>query len=143
MLSIREATVQDFQAICELMKNELGYHDLDETETLNRLEYFRHSNDWATFVASADDEIVGFIGVMKGITFNIDGHYAQIMAIAVSERTRRSGIGAALIRKAETWSLSNGIKYVTVNCNMKRHSSHIFYEKLGYIKTSFSFKKSL
>jgi len=71
MIQIREAESQDFPAVFSLMKNELGYPDLNETDALNRLEYFKQSKDWETFVALIDCEIVGFIGIMKGIAYNI------------------------------------------------------------------------
>ena len=71
MITIREAGRQDFPAVCKLMKNELGYPDLDEKEALKRLECFRHYEDWATFVAIIDSEIAGFIGVTRGMGYTI------------------------------------------------------------------------
>lgn len=84
---IRKAEEQDFSAICTLMKNELGYSDLNEVEAINRLKYFSDNNDWVTYVATDNcGEITGFIGVMKGFAYNIEGYYSQIMALAVSEK---------------------------------------------------------
>ena len=143
MISIREAETHDFPAICKLMQNELGYPDLIEAEALARLEYFKQSDDWATYVAVVDNEVAGFIGVKRGLAYNIEGYYSQIMALAVAEKTRRNGIGALLVKKAEEWSLSHGIYNIAVNSNMKRLGAHAFYERSGYIKTSFSFKKLL
>ena len=87
--------------------------------------------------------IVGFIGIMKGLAYNVEGYYSQIMALAVSNNCRRAGVGTALVRKAEEWSISHGITSIGVNCNMKRTGSHVFYEKVGYTKRSFSFSKTL
>ena len=143
MFNIRDADAQDFSAILKLMKNELGYPDLIEDEAFKRLEYFKNSNDWATFVASIDDQIVGFIGIMKDMTYSIEGYYSQIMALAVSNNARRKGVGAALVKKAEEWSLSNGITDIGVNCNIRRLDAHKFYETLGYTRKSFSFSKIL
>jgi len=143
MLLIREAVAQDFHAILRLMKEELGYPDLDEAGALRRLEFFRSSNDWATFVASNDDEIIGFIGVMKGVTYNIEGYYSQIMVLVISENSRRSGVGTALVNKAEEWSLSHGITDISVSSNIRRLDAHAFYENIGYAKRSFSFIKHL
>ena len=142
MIHTREAESQDFSTICELMKNELGYPALIEAEAIKRLSYFDKSDDWATFVAVVDNEIVGFIGVMKGKAYNIEGHYSQIMALAVSEKAQRNGIGTALMRKAEEWSLSHGITDIGVNSNIKRFAAHAFYEKNGYVKSSYSLKKT-
>ena len=143
MIQVREAEEQDFQAISRLINSELGYPDLDEAETLKRLTHFKNSSDWATFVAVVDDEIAGFIGVMKGMAYNVEGYYSEIMALAVSEKARRQGIGAALVKKAEEWSLSHGITKVCVSSNMRRLEAHSFYEMMEYRKTSYKFKKSL
>jgi ribosomal protein S18 acetylase RimI-like enzyme len=143
MMQIRQAIEQDYPAIIMLMKNELGYPNLVEEEAKERLECFRISDDWETFVAVINNEVVGFIGVMKNIAYNIEGYYSQIVALAVSEKTRRMGIGTELVRKAEEWSLSHGITDVAVNSNMRRLDAHALYENLGYMKKSYSFKKSL
>ena len=139
MLHIREAAKGDFAAIYMLMKNELGYPDLDEAEAMKRLEYFSLSKDWATFVADIDDEVVGFVGVMKGMAYTTDGYYTQIMALAVSEKSRRSGVGAALVKRAEEWSLSVGIEDISVSSNERRLDAHAFYSSMGYQQ----YKKSL
>jgi GNAT superfamily N-acetyltransferase len=65
------------------------------------------------------------------------------MALAVSEKTRRGGVGAALVKKAEDWALSHGITYIVVSSNMRRLDAHAFYENIGYYKRSFSFAKAL
>ena len=58
---ISEAKEQDFPAIFILIKNELGYTELNNTETINRLKYFSDSNDWITYIASDGDK-----GVTRG-----------------------------------------------------------------------------
>ena len=143
MICIREAVSQDFPTVLNLMKNELGYPDLNETDTLKRLEYFKQSEDWETLVAELDGETVGFIGIMKSIAYNIDGFYSEIVALAVSEKTRRGGVGTALVRKAEEWALQNGVHEVGLHSNMKRLDAHLFYEKNGYVKKSYWFYKKL
>lgn len=143
MIHIREAESQDFPTVFSLMKNELGYPDLNETDALKRLEHFKQSKDWETFVALIDGEIVGFIGTMKGIAYNIEGYYSEIVALAVSEKTRRGGVGTALVKKAEEWALQNGVHEVGLHSNMKRLDAHLFYEKIGYVKKSYRFYKKL
>ena len=100
------------------MKNELGYPGLDETEALTRLKYFKQSDNWITCVALIDDEIVGFIGVMKGMAYTIEGYYAEIVALAVSVKIRQSGIGTALVKKAEEWARLNSIYEVGLHSNV-------------------------
>ena len=140
-MNIREAEPNDFPVICGLMKDELGYLNLNETDALKRLEYFRQNDNWATFVSVIDDEVVGFIGVMKGMAYNIEGFYAEILALAVSSQTRRLGVGTALVKKAEEWARQRGISEIGLHSNMKRPDAHIFYERIGYAKKSIWFNK--
>ena len=44
MVYIREAESQDFPFILNLMKNELGYPSLNETDALKRLEYLHYNS---------------------------------------------------------------------------------------------------
>ena len=145
MVLIREATKQDFPAICILMKNELGYPNLDEYETMKRLESFSSNSDMATFVAVTEGVIAGFVGIGKIVAYEIDGDYTQILALAVSDKARRMGIGTALIKCVEEWSLSRGIKDIYVRSNEKRQDAHAFYENCGFIrqKVSVLFSKEL
>ena len=143
MISVRKADRRDFPAICSLMKNELGYPELNEAEAVKRLEYFSNSEDWETFVAVTGDNIAGFIGVMKGISYTVEGWYAEIAALAVSEKTRRGGIGTALVGKAEEWARSHGIRELGLHSNIKRLEAHLFYEKNDYSKKSYWFYKKL
>lgn len=124
-MTIREAEEQDFSAICTLMKNELGYSELNEVEAINRLKYFSDNNDWGTYVAVDDcDEIIGFIGIMKGLAYNIEGYYSQIMALAVSKKAQRKRIGTKLVEKAEEWSLANSITDIGEKLWQGRRGDH-------------------
>jgi len=142
-MQIRKAENCDFSEIYKLISNELGYPNLVEEDVLNRLDHFTGSDEWATFVAVVDNEIAGFIGIMKGMAYTVDGFYSQIMALAVSEKVQRRGAGTALLKKAEEWSLSQGISDIVIGCNLKRLAAHDFYEAMGYTKLSYKFCKSL
>jgi GNAT superfamily N-acetyltransferase len=134
VIVVREAIERDYTAISRLIGDELGYSDLLEAETIRRLEHISSKRDWATFVAVTDDEVVGFIGVMMGLAYNAEGYYAQIMALAVSEKSQRLGVGTELTKAAEEWALSQGVSDISVSSNIKRLKAHAFYEKKGYAK---------
>ena len=138
---VREAEAQDFPAVFGLMRNGLGYPTLDEAEAHQRFDYCSRSGDWAIFVAVIDGEVIGFIGVMKAMALHIEGHYSQIMELAVSEQSRRSGAGSALVRKAEEWAGSHGISIIDVTSKFERLGAHAFYEANGYVKKSYKFTK--
>jgi putative acetyltransferase len=140
---VREAEQEDYPAICELIKKELGYAQLNSTEAKKRLSLFKTDKDWVTFVAVLDHKTVGFIGVMKGLAYEIEGYYAKIMALAVSADFQRHGIGTLLLHRAEQWARNNGIRSVTLNSSFHRLGAHEFYEQNGYAKKRYSFVKTL
>ena len=142
MITVREAKEQDFPFIIALIKNELGYPDLIETKAYKRLEYFDKNDDWVTFVAIDEDDVVGFIGVKKNsLSYGIEGYNSEIKALAVSDKVRNKGVGTALIKSAEDWSLSHGVDVIRLTCSLNRTGSHTFYEKNGYRKISYAFIK--
>jgi len=140
---IRKAQNKDFDAICKLIQNELGYPNLNIKEALKRLEFFQNNENHETFIAENNDEIIGFIGIMKDVAYNCDGYYAQIIALAVLKKAQGQGIGTKLVKQAETWSLENRINNIVVNSGLHRLNTHKFYEKNGYEKKSYSFSKGL
>jgi len=77
-VSIHKAVYKDFVVICKLKQNELGYPVLNVEETLKRLEFFKNDEFYETFVAEKDDEVLGFVGIMKGVAYNYEGYYSQI-----------------------------------------------------------------
>ena len=140
---IRKTQNKDFDAICKLMQIELGYPNLNINETFKCLEFFQNSEKHETFVAENNDEIIGFIGIMKDVAYNYDGYYAQIIALAVLGKAQGQGVGTKLVKQAEEWSLENGISGIGVNSGLHRLNTHKFYEKNGYKKKSYSFTKEL
>ena len=132
MLRIRKMSEPDFPAVCGLIQETLGYGELKPEAIMERLKQVSGRADWATFVAFAEDEIVGFVGIMKGISY-ID-EYTKIMGLAVVERARRSGVGRALTEKAEEWARTQGVDEVQVSTGMKRLGAHAFYRNNGYVE---------
>jgi len=47
-IQIREAQENDFLTICELIKTDLGYSQLNKAETLKRLAFFYADENWCT-----------------------------------------------------------------------------------------------
>ena len=141
-ISIREARESDYQAIGNLIKNELGYHDIDFARLFRRLEQMKISEHHATFVAVEKDQVLGFIGLLKYITYEIDG-YVRILAMAVSQEYQGKGIGSRLLEQAEQYARHNNITQIMLTSNQNRLDTHRFYEKNGYTAESFGFFKTI
>jgi GNAT superfamily N-acetyltransferase len=138
---IEEAELQDSPSIGSLIQNELGYVNLDLNKFTDRFQRMRQNYDYFILVAKDADAVVGFIGICKGIAFELEGEYMKIIALAVNKDYQHNGIGAQLIRNAEGYAIEQGIHYASVNSGLQRIDAHRFYEKNGYTKKGYSFKK--
>jgi GNAT superfamily N-acetyltransferase len=142
-ISIRTLETDDYKAIYDLICNELGYTNLKVEDTFKRLDAIRNRKDYQTFVAVYDSKVIGFIGLFRGIAFNIEGEYLQIIALAVNKEYQNKGIGTHLLNKAEKYAKEEKIYTIAVNSGLHREKAHTFYERRGYVKKSYNFKKYL
>lgn len=80
LTTIRESEEDDHSSITNLIKNELGYKDLNVDKLYDRLRQMKLGNKYLTIVAENEGHVVGFVGIYKGIAYNYDGEYIQIIA---------------------------------------------------------------
>lgn len=142
MLTIRIAALTDAAKIAEL-SGTLGY-PLPVSQLAPTLERLLPRSDHAVFVATVDDEVVGWIHVAEREVLEI-GRLGEILGLVVDASARRQGIGQQLVAAAETWTAAHGLPALTVRSNIVRPESHPFYEALGYvrIKTQHTYRKVL
>jgi GNAT superfamily N-acetyltransferase len=140
---IRDARGEDMEAIALLM-TDLGYptafSDMQE-----RLEKIFSHPDYRTLVAVMDDEIVGFSGLMKGLSFERSGKYLRIISFVVTGNARNKGIAGRLIKASEEWAVELGVDSVVISSGNRdeRKAAHIFYQKMGYVIKSSGFFKPI
>ena len=138
---IRPVAVTDFASIAKLV-SDLGY-PTSPSEMQRRLEAILADHDYHTLVACEDDHVIGFIGTRVGPLYEADGHYGQIMALAVSANHHRRGIGRMLVGAAELHLADRGARELVVTSGNHRDGAHAFYESCGYRFTGRRFKKTL
>ncbi len=108
-----------------------------------RLELILPDKDFATLVACDGEQIVGFIGTRVGPLYESDGHYGQIMALAVAKDHHRHGIGRMLMQAAESILVARGVCVLVVTSGNQRADAHAFYENEGYTFTGRRYKKEV
>lgn len=112
--------------------HQLGYASTEQ-EAACRLAEIAAKTDHAVFVA-ADDRVIGFIHVSLVPNFEGDS-FGEIRALSIDELQRGKRIGERLVRAAEEWVQSSGLRKMRVRSNVIRTRARKFYERLGYVVT--------
>lgn len=133
---------EDAEGLCELIRNELGYTEVTKDEVRGSLEKMLASDDYFTIVVENDGEICGYVSVVREIALEI-GEYYRVIGLAVKSEYQGQRLGTALLTLAESNAKVKGARLITLSSQFKRTEAHEFYEKLGYTKTSYAFKKYL
>ena len=134
--------IEDAEGLCELIRNELGYADVTADEVRSSIEKMLGSDDYFSIVAEEKGDIRGYISAVREVSLEA-GEYYRIIGLAVKSEYQGQGLGTALLTLAESNAKIKGARLITLSSNFKRTEAHEFYEKLGYAKTSFAFKKYL
>ena len=136
---VREAIAEDMEAVAALM-SELGY-PVTPTAVARRCQKF--SADHRTFVAEIDGAVAGFVGCSALHVYESDRPVCWIMALCVSGRFRRRGVGRALLETVDQWCCDENHRDVRVHSGEARTDAHAFYEACGFKRTGLRFTKSI
>ncbi|MBE6782817.1 MAG: GNAT family N-acetyltransferase [Ruminococcaceae bacterium] len=138
----RKYESKDITAIRDILEKDLGYNcNLDKLKI--RVDEMIKRGNYQIFVACYDNKVVGFIGCVSYLAFELENEGMKIIALAVSKEYRRKGIGTELLKTAEYWAKENSIEVVLLNSGLQRADAHIFYESQGYFKKSYGFIKRI
>ena len=138
----RKYESQDISAIRDILENDLGYNcELNKLNT--RINEMLKRGNYQIFVACDGDKVVGYIGCVSYLAFELDNEGMKIIALAVSKEYRRKGIGTELLKTAEQWAKENNIEVILLNSGLSREDAHAFYESQGYFKKSYGFIKRI
>jgi ribosomal protein S18 acetylase RimI-like enzyme len=140
-LIIRSAKLSDAPSLAMLMC-ELGY-ETTSAEMRQRLKPIVRDARFRTFVGEIDNTICGVIGTLTHPSYEHNNSPGKIIALVVSKKHRRAGIGRALITAAEKDFAKRRIARISLTTRFERKAAHHFYEALGYEPTGWRFVKQL
>jgi ribosomal protein S18 acetylase RimI-like enzyme len=125
-MNIRIMTIEDYEAIFRLWQGTsgMGLRSLDDAP--DGIQKFLERNPRSCFVAEDECGIQGVI--MSGH----DGRRGFIYHTTVRENSRGQGLGAALVRAAETALKAEGINKVALVAYQNNEQGNRFWEKQGY-----------
>ena len=139
---IREMEAKDVMGIVSLIRNELGYDDIS-SDVYDRVIRIYNADKYVTFVAEDEGNIIGFVGIMRGLAFELDGEYVRVIALAVSRAYQSKGIGSKLEARVERYAEETGANSIVISSGLNRNRAHVFYGNRGYEKKGYSFIKLL
>lgn len=141
-MDIRLARTTDAVAVNELLA-ELGYPQSDPTATAARIQTWTDDPAGAVYVADTEQGVLGVIAVHTCPFFEREGTWARIVALVVSTRARRQGIGTHLLSAAKTFATTQGCQRIEVTSANHRTEAHTFYQSHDYTITPTRFLHTL
>ena len=138
-IAIRDAIIEDAGVIASLL-GELGYPSQPDGVRA-RLARLLVREGSRVFVAEREATVLGVLGLDRMPVLTSVNDVAMIIALVVTERERRSGVGRLLIGRAEDEARAWQCGRVMVTSAERRAEAHAFYEHLGYEYTGRRFAK--
>jgi GNAT superfamily N-acetyltransferase len=140
-LEIRAASRADGPAISRLL-GQLGY---EATFEFVERVLSRRSQDGldGVFVALVRGEVAGVVSLHAHELSHVPGRLGRITALVVDEGTRGTGVGRALVERAEAFFRDAGCIRMEVTSGLRREEAHGFYRAQGFGEIARHFVKPL
>lgn len=156
-ISVRTATTNDYDTVCELF---------DEVDALHRdnlphlfqkprgsareQEYFSGliaDENIGLFVAEADGKLAGFVHAIirdtPAFPVFVPRRYVIVDGIVVKSEFQNRGAGRILMNKMQEWAIAKGAASIELNVYEFNETAIAFYKKLGYQTLSRKMSKEL
>ncbi len=137
-ISIHVARPEDASRVADLL-HQLGY-PVSEADAAVRIALYSQSS-YQLLIAKIDDITVGFIALHIYEVLHLPAPDGRITSLCIDEKVRRTGVGTALLTRAENFFREKGCYKIVLNSNLKRADTHQYYLNRGYQFTSKHFAK--
>jgi GNAT superfamily N-acetyltransferase len=145
-MNVRSAEPRDFEAVTALLE-ELGRETVtDATRDRCRELYAAQLSDpGSDHLVAENDEgaVVGFCSLHFRNRLNHPTPQAWVPDLIVADGLRRSGIGSALLARAEQRAIERGCWEITLESAHHRREAHRFYADFGMRDAGLFFRKLL
>ena len=133
---IRVAQPADLLRLVELVRQYWQFEairgfDAERVSTLLK-RVLLHPNLGTIWVASADDQLVGYLLAVYVFSLEQQGLMAEIDEFFVAPAARAVGIGTALLDAAETGLAQRGCVCLQLQLGKENSSARAFYRRRGY-----------
>jgi GNAT superfamily N-acetyltransferase len=136
---VREARAEDAPTLVALI-SDLGFA-VTETAIVDRMQVLA-SQGYPVLVAD-EGRVIGCLTWNMMAVLHRDTQVGRISMLVVEESRRSGGVGRQLVGAAEDRMRALGCRLIEVTSNEARGEAHLFYQRLGYARTSLRFAKRI
>ena len=133
-LTTRLATADDLPPLTELFDQYRQFYECasDMKAAARWLETNIRHNRSVIFVATADDQLLGFTQLYPALCSVELVEYFVLYDLFVAERARRKGVGRSLMRAASAWATQHGAARLDLETARDNYPGQGLYRSLGY-----------
>jgi GNAT superfamily N-acetyltransferase len=139
--TIRPAVADDAPALARML-DQLGY-PTDSAEIPGRLERMGERPGTTVFIAEHRNKPVGVVTVHLFPSLHTSEPVPWLTALVVDESARGTGVGSALVQRAEEWAIRHGASKLALTSHLRRREAHDFYKRRDYEQTGVRLVKEL
>lgn len=140
---IREIESKDYLSVAAIWRDVLGFLPVTDENAIETYEKMKEDSRYRTFVADVNGVVVGFATTAETLAIGYPNGYIKMNGLAVLPEFQHHGIGKMLMERVEELALEHNASFIGLASGFQRTGAHEFYERLGYTKTSFWFRKNI
>ncbi len=141
-MSIREVTAADAGRVVELLSQLWPEKRMPYEKVAHLTERYVADPSYQIYGYEEQGIVVGIITVSLRWALFYQGQVAIIEDLVVDAAHRGEGIGRKLVRVIEDTVLADDkVKAIEVNSDFHREETHAFWERCGYSRHAFQFRK--
>ena len=142
-IHIREIESKDYTSAAAIWRDVLGFSSVTDENVVETYEKMKGDDRYCTFVAEVDSAVVGFVTTVETLAIDHPNGYMKVNGLAVLPAFQRCGIGKLLMERVEELARERNSSLTGLASGIQRTGAHEFYERLGYQKLSFWFRKEI
>jgi GNAT superfamily N-acetyltransferase len=141
---IRKLTIRDQERLTELLQQLWPNHSLDPGALSKLFRRYTQEEDYGIYGYEDDRTLVGIITVSFRWALFFQGRVAIIEDLFVDRAYRHKGMGRKLVAHVEGLiSRDSTVKAIEVNTDFPREEAQAFWERCGYSRMAFQFRKRI
>ena len=140
MVLVRKIREEDYQAAAMIWREVIDVPVSDE-DLAQIYRKMAEDDRCFTYVAEADEQIVGLVTGVCVPAVPFPNGYIKMNGLGVLPEYQHKGIGRKLLTQVEKEAVKRKVTRIGLATGLQRTDAHVFYEGMGYRKTSFWYRK--